>query len=369
LKKVIIVGGGLAGLISGIQLAKAGIEVILFERKRYPLHRVCGEFVSNETVPFLKANEIYPDSFALSSISRFQLTSVNGKSVDLKLNSGGFGISRYSFDHFLFEKAKQAGVIFQLDTEVEEIKFEDEQFILKTNAQTFYSDLVIGSFGKRSRIDVALQRNFIRKHSPYAGVKYHIKINHPHNLIALHNFKNGYCGVSGVEDGKTNLCYLTHRDNLKKFKSIAEMEKAILYQNPFLKDIFQNAEFLFDKPLVINEISFETKSPVENHILMAGDAAGMITPLCGNGMAIAIHSAKMIGELAIPFCFEKMNRMELEDSYRKRWNSQFASRLWVGRQIQNLFGSSRTSDFAVNLARYAKPIANYLVSKTHGDPF
>ncbi len=369
MKKVIVVGGGLAGLISAIQLAKAGIEVILFEKKKYPFHRVCGEYISNETVPFLKENNLYPEAFRPSQIQQLQLTSVNGKSVELPLASGGFGISRYVLDHFLFEKAKEVGVSVHENTEVEEIRFSSDCFIVQTNSYAFQSDLVIGSFGKRSKLDVSLHRKFIQRHSPYVGVKYHIKSNHPPHLISLHNFKNGYCGMSNVEDGKTNLCYLTHRDNVKRFKNISEMEQSILYRNPFLKEVFTESEFLFEKPEVINEISFETKSPVENHILMAGDAAGMITPLCGNGMAIAIHSAKMIGELATSFCIGKISRVEMENEYKSKWTSQFALRLWAGRKIQHLFGDEWSSNFAVNLARYAKPTANYLVSQTHGDPF
>jgi flavin-dependent dehydrogenase len=369
LKQVIVIGGGLAGLISAIQLAKAGIEITLIERRKYPLHRVCGEYISNETVPFLKANDLYPELLNPSHLNCLELTSVNGRSVKLQLDLGGFGISRYGYDHFLFEKAKEAGVSFYLNTEVEQVRFEKDQFVVKTALQSFKANVVIGAFGKRSKLDVLLQRDFIQKHSPYVGVKYHIKTNRPSDLISLHNFKEGYCGVSMIEEGKTNLCYLTHRDNLKKFRNISEMEQAILFRNPFLKNIFQNSEFIFDKPEVINEISFETKSPVENHILMAGDSAGMITPLCGNGMAIAIHSAKLVSESVISFCNDEKTRQEMEAEYFYKWNSLFSRRLWVGRKIQHLFGNEWTSDFAVNLARYVKPVARYLVNQTHGNPF
>jgi flavin-dependent dehydrogenase len=147
------------------------------------------------------------------------------------------------------------------------------------------------------------------------------------------------------------------------------MEENILSQNPYLKDIFQNADFLFDQPETINEISFETKKPVENHILMSGDAAGMITPLCGNGMAMAIHSSKILSELLIRYCSGQISRMELEGIYTELWSQQFKRRLWVGRQLQNLFGSSLMSNLAVILAKQLKPIGNYLISKTHGQPF
>ena len=204
--------------------------------------------------------------------------------------------------------------------------------------------MVVGSFGKRSKVDVRLGRMFIKKRSPYIGVKYHIYTDHPNDLIALHNFKDGYCGISNIEEGKTNLCYLSHRDNLKKYGSIPEMEKEVLFKNPFLKSIFSNSTFLFERPETINEISFETKGPLENHILMAGDAAGMITPLCGNGMAMAIHASKIASELIIKFCKqENYGRSQLEADYTNAWTNQFAQRLWTGRQIQRLFEIGRAS--------------------------
>lgn len=369
MKQVIIIGGGLSGLIAANYLAAANIPVIVLEKKEYPFHRVCGEYISNETIPFLKSLDLFPDQFRLPSITQLQLTSVNGRSATLDLDLGGFGISRYTFDQFLYEKAKQRGAIFHLNTEVDSIQFSNEQFEVKTKDEVFYGDIAIGSFGKRSKIDIALKRSFIQKRSPYVGVKYHIRIEHPNDLIALHNFKDGYCGISNIEDGKTTLCYLTHRDSVKRFRSIKAMEESVLYNNPFLKSIFTHAEFLYDKPEVINEISFETKRPVQDHILMSGDAAGMITPLCGNGMALAIHSAKIVSELILAFKRNEITRDQLEKQYANNWNSLFANRLWAGRQIQNLFGSEWASNLAVNLARHVKPIASYLVKKTHGASF
>lgn len=367
-KKVVIVGGGLAGLVTANLLANSA-QVILMEKKEFPFHRVCGEYISNETIPFLKAHQLFPDFIELPDIHTLQLTSVNGRMAELKLDLGGFGISRYTFDYFLFEKAKQKGVTVLQNCEATSIEFLEDEFTIGTAQDKLRADVVIGAFGKRSRLDKSLQRLFIQKKSPYVGVKYHLRTKHPNHVIALHNFKDGYCGISNIEDGKSTLCYLTHRNNLKERKNIEAMEKEVLFRNPFLKDIFSNSEFLYDKPEVINEISFETKSPVEQHILMSGDAAGMITPLCGNGMALAIHSAKVASDLIHLFLEGKINRLELENQYAQKWNALFAKRLWAGRQIQNLFGSEWASNLAVNMARYTPSIANFLVKQTHGNEF
>lgn len=352
---VLIVGGGMSGLVASTLLARRGWSVILYERKHYPFHRVCGEYISNETVPFLRANGLFPDEFRPETISRLQLTSVNGRSAEINLDLGGFGISRYAFDEFLFRTAVEAGVKV-IHENVEDINIKSAR-------------VVICAHGKRSKLDYALDREFIHRRSPYVGVKYHIRIDHRPGLIALHNFKDGYCGISNVENGVTNLCYLTHRKNMREHGNIRKMEEEVLFRNPFLKSIFERAEFLFEKPEVINEISFDSKSPVENHILMIGDAAGMITPLCGNGMAMAIHAAKIASGCVNDFLSKKIDRSEMEASYKKQWTEEFARRLWTGRQVQRLFGSETASNLAVNIVRNVRPVANVLVRSTHGNPF
>jgi flavin-dependent dehydrogenase len=369
LRKITIIGGGLAGLISSIQLTRAGIPCTVVEKKSYPLHRVCGEYISNEASPFLRASGLYPEGLILPQIKFLELSAVNGRSCRLPLDLGGFGISRYAFDHSLYRIASKEGVQFELNTEASAIHYRDDQFQIETTSGPLVSDIVIGAFGKRSRIDVQQKRRFISLKSPYVGVKYHIRCKQPEDLISLHNFPGGYCGVCNVEAGITNLCYLTHRDNVRRHGSLEDVERNILYQNPFLKDIFLGSTFVFRKPEVINEISFETKSPVDNHILMAGDSAGMITPVCGNGMAMAIHAAKILSEYVIEFCAGKINRGQLEHRYAQGWNQQFKTRLWFGRNVQRLFGNAQVSNAAINLGRFSKPVAKTIIGMTHGQSF
>jgi flavin-dependent dehydrogenase len=145
------------------------------------------------------------------------------------------------------------------------------------------------------------------------------------------------------------------------------MEENVMFRNPRLAKVFNEARFLFDKPVVINEISFETKNPIDNHILMCGDAAGMITPLSGNGMAMAIHSAKIISELIDKyFTASKYNREALEMEYQTKWTSLFKHRLWFGRQVQKLFGNQTLSNFSVALINNSSALSKLLIKSTHG---
>jgi menaquinone-9 beta-reductase len=366
---VVIVGGGLAGLVSATMLARKDIPVIVVEKKSYPFHRVCGEYISNETTPFLTRHGLYPAELSPVDITELELTSVNGKSAVIPLRLGGFGISRFSYDYFLYRKATDAGVTFLLNSEADDIRSIGNQFEVQVGDTILTADVVLGSFGKRSRMDRVMHRDFLDKRSPYAGVKYHIMIDHPPSRIALHNFKNGYCGVSRVEHGKVNLCYLTHRDNLRMHKNIRSMEEAVLFENPCIRNIFNTARFLTEKPEVINEISFATKAPVHNHVLMTGDAAGMIAPLCGNGMAMAINSAKIASECVTMFMSGEINRTAMEKRYSDAWNTLFSRRLWIGRQVQRLFGSKAASNFAVGLARTSPAVTRRIVEATHGAEF
>lgn len=368
---VLIAGGGLAGLVNAIQLAKSGLQVVLVEKKQYPFHKVCGEYISNEVLPFLHSMGIYPQQLGASTITHLQVSSPSGKSVlNTALDLGGFGLSRYVLDNYLYKMALEAGTLFLLGKSVEKISFTEDSFDVElSDGNVLNSKLVIGAFGKRSRLDKQLNRAFINERSPYIGVKYHIRTHFPKDLIALHNFKDGYCGVCAIEDNTFNMCYLTSRTNLKQYGSIEEMESHTLYKNPFLKEIKQDAEFLYDKPEVINEISFAPKKAVENHMLMSGDAAGLITPLCGNGMAMAIHSAKILSELIIQYFTQHHNRNQLEYVYARQWQQLFARRLWAGRQIQQLFGSEWLSGMAVSFLQHVTPATRFLMKQTHGKVF
>jgi flavin-dependent dehydrogenase len=267
--------------------------------------------------------------------------------------------------------AVQKGCHTKLNTQALDVAFEHDLFTVKlADGTEEKSRLVLGTFGKRSNIDRQLNRKFFYQRSPYIGIKYHIKTEFPRDRIALHNFKDGYCGISAIEDEKYCFCYLTTRENLKKYGTIPEMEKNILHKNPFLKNIFLQSEFLYDKPEVINEISFEKKTTVENHILFSGDTAGMIAPLCGNGMSMAIHSAKMLSEIIVKYySSHSFSRNAIESEYTRKWDQMFSNRLWIGRKIQQVFGQELMTDAVIRSLKLLPPVTNWLVKQTHGKEF
>jgi menaquinone-9 beta-reductase len=369
---VAIAGGGLAGLSAAILLAREGYRVCLFEKESYPFHKVCGEYISMESWDFLCGLGLPLKSWDLPMIHQLYITAPGGRSITAALALGGFGISRYKLDAALAAQARAAGAEVLENTKVFDIAFQEGIHQIQTSAGFYTATVVLGCFGKKSNLDVKWKRSFIRQgnRQNYVGVKYHVKTILPDHQIALHNFSGGYCGVSKIENGVCCFCYLTQSVNLHHHQqSIPDMEEKILKKNPALRDLMDNMTILYREPLTIAQISFAKKTQVENHVLFLGDAAGMITPLCGNGMSMALHASKITAACVQEFLSNRTNRTEMEISYQKNWNQAFATRLRTGRIIQRFFGSSFWSSLLIGVLKPFPFLVRALIKKTHGEQF
>ncbi|CAN5627540.1 NAD(P)/FAD-dependent oxidoreductase [soil metagenome] len=368
-----IIGGGLAGLSLSILLARQGRNVVLFEKNKYPFHKVCGEYISLESKPFLERLGLSLPATQYPHIHTLQVTAVSGVEVNRKLDLGGFGISRYKLDYELSLIAKSFGVTI-LHERVEDVVYHEKKYHVKTNNGNYISAICTGSFGKRSNLDVKLHRPFIKSAKKglnnYLGIKYHIRYNHPKDLIALHNFKDGYCGISAIEEDKYCLCYLTTANNLADNNNdIPSMEKQVLHKNKHLQKIFTEAEFLYKEPLVISQISFANKTQAAGNMPLCGDAAGLITPLCGNGMSMALKASSLIAPLLDNFLNGITNIDQLNQQYSALWQSTFNRRLQLGRIVQSTFGNNLMTSAFLQTCKLFPAMADTLIRNTHGQPF
>ena len=365
--RVIIIGGGLAGLTAALHLSKIGFEITVIEKNGYPKHKVCGEYVSNEVLPYLKWLDLNLEELKPATISKIIFSTVNGKIINGNLPLGGFGISRYALDEYLYKKAVALGCQFIHQT-VDNVTFKEEEFtVTASDNVALKASLVIGAYGKRSNIDQKLQRNFFEHPAPWLAVKGHYKGNFPDHVVGLHNFKGGYCGISKVEDEKINVCYLADYKTFKNYKNIEEYQRHVVSKNPNLKAVFENAVPLFEKPLTISQISFEKKNAIENHMLMIGDSVGMIHPLCGNGMAMAIHSAKIVSELVEKYKNgEIKTRNALEKAYVAAWELNFKKRLGVGRLLAKLLSKGQLTENLLKIVSAFPSLLTKIISQTHG---
>lgn len=371
---VVLAGGGLAGLSLAIQLANEGYRVIVLEKDQYPRHRVCGEYISMESWNFLKGLGINLEELKVPVIRQLELSGVDGRSLQLPLPLGGFGISRYTLDHSLAMIAREQGVTVLENAKVNGMSFSNGEFRVETADQTYSSKIACGSFGKRSNLDLRWKRPFAvsekNKLNNFIGIKYYMQLNFPHDTIALHNFPGGYCGIVQVENGLFNVCYLTTAARLRQFGgNIESMEINALSRNPHLCNIFLKGQKFDSHPLTISQVSFDKKSLVEDHVLMIGDAAGMITPLCGNGMSMALHASKLAAGQISLYLKGSISRKEMEEGYSRAWQRVFGNRLKMGRRIQRLMSHQWMTDLLLATGRIFPGLIRWMIRKTHGQPF
>jgi len=368
-----IIGGGLAGLTIAIQMADAGYSCVLFEKNKYPFHKVCGEYVSMESWNFLERLGLNLSEMNLPLIKKLNVSSPSGKLLQHKLDLGGFGISRYLLDSKLAKIALSKGVLLLDEARVQDVKFNGTKFTIQSVRGNVDAEICMGAWGKINNLDTKLSRAFTLRNKTeknYVGIKYHITIDFPDDLIELHNFENGYCGISKIEDNKYCMCYLTDSENLKKYKGdIKQMEKEVLMKNPFLKRYFTEAKFLFDKPFAISQIKIGYKKAVENNILMLGDSAGNIAPLSGNGMSMAMRSSFVLNQLLIDYFNKKITRNELEYKYELFWKTQFKKQVEFSKVLQKLLKNKSLTNFTISVLKFFPFLRNAVVKSTHGEPF
>jgi flavin-dependent dehydrogenase len=365
-----IIGGGLAGLCAALHLHKLGISCIVWEKGEYPRHKVCGEYVSTETLSYLSYLGYNPYQDGAIQIDHLRVTHWNGGVTGTQLNQGAFGLSRYVFDHALCQLAIKNNIAIHLQENVTSFEKNNEGYQVKTSLHQIYQvGLLVGAHGKKSNIDRIMDREFFQKDADYIGIKYHYKYKIPQNEVSLHNFESGYCGVSMVENETVNVCYLSTKTALKKHGGIEGLEQEVLWQNPFLKDLFTQGECMFKEPKTISDFSFRPKKPIENGMFMIGDSAGLIPPLCGNGMAMAIHAAYLLSNLFGKYFSGKMNLIELEQNYQTAWRAHFQARLRFGYNVQKIFGKQNISSIALKSLQVAPFMLPALVKRTHGSDF
>lgn len=368
--KIGIIGGGLAGLSLAIQMSKAGLSVVLFEKNEYPFHKLCGEYLSNESVPFLNSLGLDLKELGAVAINEFVMTNPSGRKLEAKLPLGGIGISRYLLDYQLCKLAKASGTFVSENTLVKRYENLGEQKIIYTSKGEFVVDILISAYGKKSNL-IKLSNVTKRQTNNYIGIKYHIKLpDYPAERISLHNFNNGYCGISRLEGDWVSLCYLSHTSNLKAAgNKIEDLEKKILFQNSEIKKIFQEAEFLYEKPIAVSNIDFKPKDLIRDGVLFCGDSAGLITPLCGNGMSMALHSSSILSKLITKHINGNLSKKALYSNYKKNWNKQFQTRMAVGRVIQKTFRKEKTADLSFMLLAKFPFLKQQIIRFTHGQIF
>jgi flavin-dependent dehydrogenase len=307
------------------------------ERRAYPHHKVCGEFLSPECVPLLREMGVW-DTIAQAmpaTITRARITAPDGLCWEGDLPGTAIGFSRYRLDHLLIQTAQSAGVQVITETPVKAIHGNlVNGFQVETHQAHWPAQVVIGAYGKRSGLDRTLARPFLTRSHPYIAIKAHFSGDAIPHRVELHGFTGGYCGISEIEGGQVNLCLLAR---LSAFQAHGEtIDRFITWmqtQNPYLALWLRTAHRVSEW-VSIAQIPFVPKAAIEHDVLMSGDAAGLIAPLAGDGMGMALSGGKLIAQHLDRYLRGEWDADTLRQRYHAAWNRQFSPRLWWGRRLQ-----------------------------------
>jgi menaquinone-9 beta-reductase len=364
----IIVGAGLAGCSAAIQLADRGHTVLLLEQQRYPAHKLCGEFLSIEVLGIFSQLGILDQvqRSGAQPINHALLTTSSGASFTRTLPGTALGLSRYQLDLMLFERAIAVGATGYDGTVVKAIDGNlTDGFTVQTNRGEFRSRTVLGAYGKRSALDTQRDRPFTRKPSPWVGFKAHCSGLDLPGTIELHAFAGGYCGLSAIETGQINLCWIGHESVLQSGRD--QNLPPALSANPVLRDRLAHLQFDRTVQHRLRQISFALKGTFDDDVCLIGDTAGMITPLCGDGMAMALHTAALVVPLVSDYLVGEISANQWKQQYQQQWQREFKTRLQLGRLLHSCFIRPPIAQASITLCQTFPTIGDWLIQHTRGE--
>ena len=330
MKKVVIIGGGVAGLSALNRLMDLGISAILIEAGDYPAHKICGEFFSTESLPILSAWNVMPSQ----KIDRISLVTKD-HALTFALPISARSQSHFEFDEKLVSRARKNGAVILTNTKVKEIR--KNEVVLENGELVSYTDLIISS-GRFSGTSVP----------KYVGLKAYFKGIDVDSGLEMYPLPGGYAGLSPVGEGYANLTSLLPINITNPTK---------LYEfAPHLKRRLQNGEPAWDEWMSCMIPAFGIKkTPSQPNTYFIGDAAGTIPPASGLGLSIAITSGCMAAEYAA-----KSDGLE----FKKAWHKKFKRVFTLGHTLHWLLTHPIATNCTMNLARLSPTLPLALFSKT-----
>lgn len=376
---MVVVGAGPGGCAIAYHLSQAGWQVTLVERLTYPVNKLCGEFLSPEGVISLHQMGLAKALAQLDppEIDHVLISNTRGRAWQAQLPASGIGLTRRNLDQSLLVHCQRAGVQVIQGLQIRDIDGDPERgFYLRgtspTGSQDLKARLVIGAFGKQSILQRKLQpRNRREAISPAStqlmALKLYAESGRLPGRVELHTFPGGYAGMSEVEGGQINLCLLTKVSTLRRVGNQYDRFGAeMMSQNPVLQERLNMLRPDWSSALAIANLSFGSHAHIAHPVPVVGDAAASISPLCGDGMSMAMRSAELLAPLADQLLSGRLNCQTMMDSYTQRWQREFAHRLRVGQGLQKAFLTPLVGQAAIVLLNLFPAIGQRLIRWTRG---
>ena len=363
---VIIVGGGPAGTSAAICLAENAIRVLVLEEKHMPREKLCGEFITPESFPTLKRLAVFDRMVAAGAqkITCLSLVTSSGKIVRTPIAGMSFeaswamSLSRSRFDHILFERARELGATCLEGMAVKQPLYEGPRVcgvealsLADGRTVTFKAPLIVDASGRNSRLLLSrAERMAGERGSRLYAMKAHLRgVEGVEDQVELFFFPQGYGGLSRVEGGLINLCFIAGERTFRDAGSDAgKVVSRSIMKNRLARERLAKAEVV-GKWHSVGPLAFGKRRLSKGGIIAIGDASGMIDPFTGTGIQIALRT----GEMAAEAILEARNNApglvsnveQVLHSYQMRYDLEFNNRMMAAGMLRSVAFSPRAANF------------------------
>jgi flavin-dependent dehydrogenase len=323
---LIVIGGGPAGSAAAITAARAGARVLQLERGGLPRQRVCGEFVSPESLEVLSGligeHELFAYSHRISTNRIF----VDEEVLTLPIKPAAASITRFDLDAALWQASSASGADCRQQVQVRSIN-RGSTFLVETDGEPFVARAILNATGRWSNLSP--HDNGQDSHPKRLGAKAHFREDDPPDSVDLYFFDGGYCGVQPVAKNVINVCAVVDATVATSLEEIMALHPNLWQRSRGWEQIFSTVS---TSPLI-----FRKPQPVERDVFQVGDAAGFIDPFVGDGISLALRSGVMAAEAIVPFLRDEVGLTAALNAYSKRYLAELVPPFRAASHIRRLF--------------------------------
>lgn len=369
---VLIAGAGPAGSIAATILSRAGARVLLLDRARFPRDKLCGDGLNPGALGVLRRWNLARRVEHLGlQIDGMMVCGASDVQIEARYPASlrGRSVLRRDLDQWLLEEAIESGAQFEEGVTVE------RPVICSANGGT--GDLFVGGavvtsqvhrqVAIRSRVTIAADG---RRSKLAFGLRLASTPDQPRRwaigayaegqtgtraMGEMHIHAGRYIGIAPLPGGLTNVCVVGARDLLGRLNDPHRVLRTTLDRNPMLRDRFAGASFV-THPVVLGPLAVDSTSAGIAGLLLAGDAAGFVDPMTGDGLRFALRGGELAAETAIDMLATgNMNGHVALDRRRRR---EFSSKWRFDRILRRLVDSPaalRIATFGATVAPFCIP--------------
>lgn len=369
---IAILGGGVAGSSMAGALAAKGWRTLLIERHIFPRHKVCGEFLSPESARSLVSLGLDApvESLRPAVMNRVKLIAAGESELDIPLPAPAFGVSRFALDYKLHQVAREHGAEVRTGTTVISVSPDERGYrIIARNRDGRYemeARAAVGAWGRNPRHGLTTYARHLPRKS-YIGVKAHYEFasGEAGAAVELYFFVGGYAGVAPVGDGRINVAALMTQ---RAFDEAGRTVPGALGHIGVLNRAFQRrlagAVSVEGTEAAVAQVEVSRKPVAWDQYAHIGDAAAVVPPLCGDGMAMALRSVELCSPLADGYLRGQLTLPAWRREYDRLLQREFSGPMRWGRWIQSVMGNKAAASLAVRLGLLVPGAAARIVQAT-----